>query len=125
VFSRVRRQGGANEPAGQPDQVAPAGAVDLPGTPVDELGTVRTGSGEVILIDFGLLRFWSGEREPFMDEDFVGEQVARRANSAIDLQLVGEDPVGAGRAHDTRPSLVTPVRPAPPGTHRCTNTATV
>ena len=83
MFSRVRRQGGANEPAGQPDQVAPAGALDLPGTPVDELGTVRTGSGEVILIDFGLLRFWSGEREPFMDEDLVGEQAGQPYRAAF------------------------------------------
>ena len=54
----------------------------------------------MVLIDFGLLRFWSGEREPSTGEGPVGEQVARRLDSAVDLQLVGEDPVGAGRALD-------------------------
>jgi hypothetical protein len=57
-------------------------------------------AGELVLIDFGLLHLWSGESEPTLDPDDVGEQVASTANSAVDLEISGDSPVAAGRAAD-------------------------
>jgi hypothetical protein len=67
---------------------------------VEELGTVTAAAGELVLIDFGLLRLWSGESRPTLSPDDVGEAVAAVANSAVDLELIGDDPVAAGRAAD-------------------------
>jgi hypothetical protein len=53
-----------------------------------------------VLIDFGLLYLWSGESEPVFDPDHVGEDIAEIANSAIDFEILGDDPVAAGRAVD-------------------------
>jgi hypothetical protein len=71
-----------------------------PTSQVEELGAVTAQGGELVLIDFGLLSLWSAESEPALDPDHVGEQVAARANSAIDLQILGEHPVAAGRSTD-------------------------
>ena len=65
---------------------------------VEELGTVTAPAGELVLIDFGLLRLWSDESEPALDSGDVGEEVAVAANSAVDLEIRGDDPVAAGRA---------------------------
>ena len=74
---------------------------DDPGSPVvEDLGVVSTSSGEVVLIDFGLLRLWSGEDVPVLGDDDVGPTVASTANTATDLQIVGADPVAAGSATD-------------------------
>jgi len=67
---------------------------------VEELGTVTAPAGELVLIDFGLLRLWSGESQPTLSPDDVGETIAAAANSAIDLEIIGDDPVAAGRAAD-------------------------
>lgn len=73
-------------------------APSWPESQVEELGTVTAPAGELVLIDFGLLHLWSGESQPDLDADDVGEQVAATANSAVDLEIVGDDPVAAGRA---------------------------
>jgi hypothetical protein len=65
---------------------------------IEELGTVTAPAGELVLIDFGLLRLWSGESVPAFDPDSVGEQVSAVANSAVDLKIAGDNPVAAGRA---------------------------
>jgi hypothetical protein len=67
---------------------------------VEDLGTVTTPTGDLVLIDFGLLHLWSGESEPALDPYDVGEQVAAISNSAVDLVILGDDPVAAGRAAD-------------------------
>lgn len=71
---------------------------EIPAGPAEELGTVTTPDGELVLIDFGLLRLWSGDSRPACDPAFVGEEVAAIANSAVDLEIRGDDPVAAGRA---------------------------
>lgn len=69
-----------------------------PAPQVEELGTVNAPAGELVLIDFGLLSLWSGESDPALDPNDVGEQVAALGNSAIDFEILGESPVAAGRA---------------------------
>jgi hypothetical protein len=65
---------------------------------IEELGSVTTPTGELVLVDFGCLRMWSGESKPTLDPDDVGEGVAAIANAAVDLEIVGDSPVAAGRA---------------------------
>jgi hypothetical protein len=65
---------------------------------IEELGSVTAPTGELVLIDFGCLRLWSGESRPALDPDDVGENVAAIANGAVDLEIVGDNPVAAGRA---------------------------
>jgi hypothetical protein len=65
---------------------------------IEELGTVTAPAGELVLIDFGCLRLWSGESKPALDPDKVGNEVAATANSAVDLEILGDSPVAAGRA---------------------------
>lgn len=65
---------------------------------IEELGSVTAPTGELVLIDFGCLRMWSGESKPTLDPDDVGEGVAAIANAAVDLEIVGDSPVAAGRA---------------------------
>lgn len=67
---------------------------------MEDLGTISTSSGEVILIDFGLLRFWSGDDVPVPDEGEAGPDRASSANTPVDLRIIGTDPVAAGRATD-------------------------
>jgi hypothetical protein len=73
-------------------------APSWPESQIEELGTVTAPAGELVLIDFGCLRLWSGESEPTLDPDVVGEQLAAIANSAVDLEILGDNPVEAGRA---------------------------
>jgi hypothetical protein len=87
---------GAGRAEGQP----PAGVPFWPASRIEELGTVTAPAGDIVLIDFGLLRLWSGESEPALAPDDVGEQIAAIANSAVDLEILGDEPVEAGRAAD-------------------------
>jgi hypothetical protein len=73
-------------------------APSWPESQIEDLGTVTAPAGELVLIDFGCLRLWSGESEPALDPEVVGEQVAATANSAVDLEILGDSPVEAGRA---------------------------
>ena len=65
---------------------------------IEELGSVTAPAGELVLIDFGCLRLWSGESTPTLDPRDVGENVAAIANAAVDLEIVGDNSVAAGRA---------------------------
>ena len=65
-----------------------------PSTPPPEpelLGTVTAPSGDLVLVDFGLLRLWSGDATPFLDPALVPEDVADAANRCEDVELVGLD----------------------------------
>jgi len=73
-------------------------APSWPESRIEELGTVTAPGGELVLVDFGCLRLWSGESEPTLDPGVVGEEVAATANSAVDLEILGDSPVAAGRA---------------------------
>ena len=65
---------------------------------VEDLGTVTTAMGDLVLIEFGILHLWSGQDQPILDPDDVGERVAAVAN--VGLEIVGEVPAAAGRALD-------------------------
>ena len=64
---------------------------------VQHLGVVTTRSGVLILIDTGYLRLWSHDRTPEMPEGVLSdEEVTARANSFVDLHIVGADAERAG-----------------------------
>lgn len=62
------------------------------------LGTVTVPSGELVLLDGGLLRLWSGDAPPLLDDDADEPDVVRAANDAVDLELVGPDAATAAEA---------------------------
>ena len=70
-----------------------------PDTPVEVLGEVSTGSGNLVLIDFGLLHLWSGDDPPVLDEEDLPD-IAPQANQAVDLEIVGPDADAAARLAD-------------------------
>jgi hypothetical protein len=66
-----------------------------------ELGVVTTRSGVLLLIDTGYLRLWSHDRVPVMPEGVLSdEESTARANSFVDLRIVGADAEHAGRLLD-------------------------
>jgi hypothetical protein len=70
-------------------------------SPLEQLGVVTTHSGILVLIDTGYLRLWSHDRVPEMPEGVLSDAVATaRANSFIDLRIVGTDAERAGRLLD-------------------------
>ncbi|MCE5292373.1 MAG: DUF2185 domain-containing protein [Nocardiaceae bacterium] len=66
----------------------------------ETLGTVTFPSGEVLLIDFGLLRLWSADRSPLLHEDQAPPETIARANRAVDLEVVGPDAAEAAAQID-------------------------
>ncbi|GGM69959.1 hypothetical protein GCM10011609_02130 [Lentzea pudingi] len=64
------------------------------------LGTASFPSGELLLIDFGLLRIWSGDRPPLLEEGDAPDHVVERANAAADVEIVGPQAAEAVRALD-------------------------
>jgi hypothetical protein len=71
-------------------------------TPVlEQLGVVTTRSGMLIVIDTGYLNLWSHDQRPVMPEGSLGTEAAiERANSFVDLRIVGSDAERAGRLLD-------------------------
>jgi hypothetical protein len=62
---------------------------------------VTTRSGVLILIDTGYLRLWSHDRVPEMPQGVLSDDEATaRANSFVDLRIVGADAERAGRLLD-------------------------
>lgn len=59
--------------------------------PTEDLGVVRSQNGDLLLLDFGLLRMWSGDEAPVLDDRVGGPELAARANAAVDLEIVGPD----------------------------------
>ena len=62
------------------------------------LGTASFPSGDLLLIDFGLLRTWSGDRPPLVREGHAPQHVVERANAAADFEIVGPQAAEAARA---------------------------
>lgn len=52
---------------------------------------MRTGSGDLLLLDFGLLRLWSADRPPVLEEGVAEPEVVEAANAAGDYEIVGPD----------------------------------
>jgi len=64
---------------------------------VEELGIVTTRSGVLMVIDTGYLNLWSHDRPPFMPPGVLAtDEAAERANSFVDLRIVGSDSERAG-----------------------------
>lgn len=57
--------------------------------PVEALGDVVMSSGTLVVIDFGLLEMWSHSEPPRLDH--ADPELMARANSAVDLQIIGPD----------------------------------
>lgn len=65
------------------------------------LGTVTAPSGNVLIVDTGLLNLWCHDREPVMPEGLLGDEAATAsANAARDFKIEGPDAEAAGRAFD-------------------------
>jgi len=58
---------------------------------VEALGEVRSASGDLLLLDFGLLRLWSAERPPLLEDGVAEVEVVEHANAAGDYRIVGRD----------------------------------
>lgn len=68
---------------------------------LEQLGVVTTRSGVLILIDTGYLRLWSHDRTPVMPKGVLSnEESTAKANSFVDLRIVGADAERAGRLLD-------------------------
>ena len=68
---------------------------------LEQIGVVTTRSGVLILIDTGYLKLWSHKRTPEIPEGFLSnEESTARANSFVDLRIVGADAERAGRLLD-------------------------
>ena len=59
--------------------------------PVEALGTVSCPSGDLVVLDFGLLRLWSGDDPPHVEEGVMPADIAARANASADFEIVGPD----------------------------------
>jgi hypothetical protein len=68
---------------------------------IEQLGVVATRSGVLIVIDTGYLNLWSHDRKPVMPAGGLDtEAEIDRANSFVDLRIVGPDAERAGRMLD-------------------------
>jgi hypothetical protein len=65
---------------------------------IEELGAVTIPEGELVLLDFGLLRLWAAEPGPATDLGDPSDQAAADAEATVDLRITGDDPVAAGQA---------------------------
>lgn len=66
----------------------------------ERLGEVTAPSGVVLVIDMGLLHFWSHDRPPLMQPWQASLETVASANSSIDLRIEGPDAAEAGRRFD-------------------------
>ena len=65
---------------------------------IDQLGVVTSKSGVLIVIDTGYLNLWSHDRTPAVPDGLLSnDEVTKRANSSVDLRIVGSDAERAGR----------------------------
>ncbi|MCI0457586.1 MAG: hypothetical protein L0Z62_11500 [Gemmataceae bacterium] len=64
------------------------------------LGEVTVPSGIVLVVDTGLLGFWTHDQPPLMPPWVASEDIVRTANSGADFQIDGPDAERAGRAFD-------------------------
>jgi len=63
----------------------------------EQLGVVTSRTGILVLIDTGYLNLWSHDRPPAMPEDVLSAELTAKANSWVDLKVVGVDAERAGR----------------------------
>ena len=80
--------------------------------PVELLGEVLLSSGTLVVIDFGLLGMWSHSESPRLEDG--DPEFVERANSAVDLQIVGPDVTEVARRLDLAAAKETFVFDMPP-----------
>jgi len=66
----------------------------------ERMGEVTAPSGVVLIVDTGLLHFWSHDRVPVMREGDADPETVTSANSQVDFRIDGPDAAKAGRAFD-------------------------
>jgi hypothetical protein len=68
-------------------------------TPQRELlGSIAAPSGAVLLIDGGMLQFWSHDDPPTIEEGLIGDaEIEAALNEAIDFRIAGPDALAAGK----------------------------
>ena len=71
----------------------------------ERMGTLRTRSGAVLVIDMGLLDLWSHDREPNIPEGVLSEEARLNANSGPDFIIEGKDATRAAELfnHSVQP----------------------
>jgi hypothetical protein len=68
---------------------------------LEQIGTVTTRSGGLIVLDTGYLNIWSHSRPPLLPVGSLStEDQTRNANSFVDLRLIGSDAERAGQLLD-------------------------
>lgn len=64
---------------------------------LEEIGTVTTRSGGLIIVDTGYLGIWSHDQPPVMPDGVLStDEATKRANTAVDLRIIGADAEKAG-----------------------------
>jgi hypothetical protein len=70
-------------------------------TNLEQIGAVTTLSGGLIVLDTGYLGIWSHDRPPVLPDGSLGtDEETKRANSFVDLRIVGRDAERAGQMLD-------------------------
>ncbi|PPK61854.1 DUF2185 domain-containing protein [Actinokineospora auranticolor] len=64
------------------------------------LGTASFPTGDLLLVDFGLLGYWCGDRPPVLAEGLLKGEALARANAAVDFEIVGADAAAVARRLD-------------------------
>jgi hypothetical protein len=65
---------------------------------IEQLGVVATRSGILLVIDTGYLNLWSHDQTPVLPDGVLDtEEATERANSFVDLRIVGSDAEQVGR----------------------------
>lgn len=62
------------------------------------LGTVACPTGDLLVLDFGLMRLWSGDEPPVLAEGLADPDVVRHANEAADFEIVGPNAAAVAAA---------------------------
>jgi len=66
----------------------------------EQLGVVASRSGILVFIDTGCLNIWSHDRPPLMPYGVLSDELTAKANSSVDLRIIGVDAERAGRMLD-------------------------
>lgn len=65
------------------------------------LGSVKTTSGTLMLVDFGSLDMWCHDEQPALPEWMAPDpETLERANQAVDMKITGPDAIQAGKSFD-------------------------
>lgn len=71
--------------------------------PTKVLGKVTAPSGNIMLIDFGLMDLWTHDRPPLIPDGALNEKAMSSANNGADFTIEGPDALAAGKKFDRQP----------------------